>query len=124
MNKKDNILKNLPIKTNCEDSNNSEIFIHSFTPMLEKTVENMNKNADQNPTDSTCTRFVRKKFICIIVFFMAIITMLNFFGAVTEKLSEENVQQIYRGLSTIMKKISPYIIEESNSTYVPETKYD
>jgi hypothetical protein len=115
MNKIDNILKNVPIKTN-EDS--TDITIHSFTPMLDQTLEKMNKY--DNPNDSTCTKFIRKKFICIIVLLMALITMMNLFGAITEKLSHQDVQQIYRGMAYVVKKVTNHDVStKNNSTYIP-----
>lgn len=96
----------------------TDIFIHSFTPMLD-TLQNINKN-DNNVADSTCTRFIRKKFMCIIIFLFTLIVIMNFFNTVTEKLSQENVQDIYGSLIQIVKKIPQFITRKNANTTLHE----
>jgi hypothetical protein len=91
----------------------TDIFIHSFTPMLDTLHQNLNID---NSNDSLCTRFIRKKFFCIMCFFMVIIICMHFFNTVTEKLSQNDVQQIYRGMAQVIKKIS-----KLNNTITPDT---
>jgi ABC-type phosphate/phosphonate transport system permease subunit len=105
----DNILKNVSIK-----DPNPDTFIHSFTPMLD-TLQHFQKKDNRND-DSTCTRFVRKKFICIIIFLLTLMVCLNFFNTVTEKLSQDDVQQIYKGMSRFMRKMPQLIATKVNST--------
>jgi hypothetical protein len=100
--------KNLSNKTPKDDT---EVYIHSFTPMLD-TFQKMN---DNQIADSTCTRFIRKKFFCIIVFLITLIVIMNFFTTVTEKLSQDNVQDIYGMIGQIMKKIPQYLIPNTKN---------
>lgn len=102
------INKNLSNKTHKDDT---EVYIHSFTPMLD-TFQKMN---DNQIADSTCTRFIRKKFFCIIVFLITLIVIMNFFTTVTEKLSQDNVQDIYGMIGQIMKKIPQYLIPNTKN---------
>jgi hypothetical protein len=102
------INKNLSNKTPKDDT---EVYIHSFTPMLD-TFQKMN---DNQIADSTCTRFIRKKFFCIIVFLITLIVIMNFFTTVTEKLSQDNVQDIYGMIGQIMKKIPQYLIPNTKN---------
>ncbi len=123
MNQIDNIIKNLPNKINEDDRK-----IDIETPMIQTTTQ-YNKTAERANVDSTCTRFVRKKFVCIIIFLMAIIAIMNFFGAVTEKLSQENVQQIYRGMAHIFHKFNHMYQNNTLNTmntlhFIPEIYYN
>ena len=116
MNEESNIIKNLSNKTH---KNDSDIIIDSLSPMLE-TFQIMNKNDNRN-ADSTCTRFVRKKFMCIIVFLITFMVAINFFNTITEKLSQENVQDIYGTMVQLMKKIPQLsILRVKNITNVEE----
>jgi Fe2+ transport system protein B len=101
--KEDNIDKKVSNMTHQKDT---DIYMHSFTPMLD-TLQNLNNKNDSNIADSTCTRFVRKKFMCIILFLVTIMVIMNFFTTVTEKLSQENVQDIYGTMVQVIKKILP-----------------
>jgi hypothetical protein len=82
----------------------SEIIIQPFLPMIEDTMKKC-KNTQDTINNDTCTRFVRKKFMCIILFLIMIIIGINFFNTITEKLSQENVQDIYKTMTQMMKKI-------------------
>jgi len=106
-----NILKNLSNKD--DHVLNTDTLIHSFTPMLD-TLQNINKN-DNKSDDSTCTRFVRKKFICIIIFLLTLMVFMNFFNTITEKLSQDDVQQIYQSVAKFVMKI-PLNLKSTNST--------
>jgi len=108
----DNILKNLPIKDN--QRLNTDTLIHSFTPMLD-TLQNINKN-DNRIDDSACTRFIRKKFVCIIIFLLTLMVFMNFFNTITEKLSQDDVQQIYKSTVKYMKKITQLIPSNNTET--------
>jgi hypothetical protein len=112
---KDIILKNL---SNKEDSLDTDTIIHSFTPMLD-TLQNTIKNDNKND-DSTCTRIVRKKFICIIIFLLTLIVFMNLFNTVTEKLSQDDVQEIYQSLTKFIRKIPP-ITTRANTTNIATT---
>jgi hypothetical protein len=96
MNEENKIHKNL--STHQIDN---DVVIDSFSPMLD-TLQNMNR---KNPADSTCTRFIRRKFFCIVVFFLSAIMAMNFLSTVLEKLSQDDVQQIYRSMTQLIKKI-------------------
>jgi hypothetical protein len=108
------INKKVSNKTHKDDT---DVYIHSFTPMLE-TLQNMNKN-DNSIADSTCTRFVRKKFMCIVLLLITVMVIMNFFNTVTEKLSQENVQDIYGTMVQVMKKIPQLMTTKAkNSTNI------
>jgi hypothetical protein len=93
--------------------NESQSFIHNFTPMID-TLQNMNQN---NPADSTCTKFVRKKFICICIFFMTLMTIMSLLTTITEKLSQNDVQQIYRGFVQVIRKVAPITYKNNTTEY-------
>jgi hypothetical protein len=67
--------------------------------------------------DSLCTRFIRKKFICIIVFLFVCITALNCFTTITEKLSENHVSELY---SIISQNINKMYKRLENTTQIDE----
>jgi hypothetical protein len=105
----DNILRNVPNK---EHFLNTDTIIHSFTPMLDNL---QNIKNDNRTDDSTCTRFVRKKFVCIIIFLLTLMVFMNFFNTITEKLSQDDVQQIYKSMLKYMKKI-PQVMSNNITT--------
>lgn len=109
--KDDNIDKKLSNKPHKKDT---DVYIHSFTPMLD-TLQNLSAKNDNDIADSTCTRFVRKKFLCIILFLVTIMVIMNFFNTVTEKLSQENVQDIYGTMVQVIKKIPQFMISKSKN---------
>jgi hypothetical protein len=98
----------------------SDSFLHNFTPMID-TLQNMNQS---NPADSACTKFIRKKFICICIFFMTVMTIMYFFTSVTEKLSQNDVQQIYRGFVQVIRKIAPNTPLTYKNNSIEYTLYD
>jgi hypothetical protein len=95
----------------------SELFLHNFTPMID-TLQNMNKN---NPADSTCTRVIRKKFFCICVFFMTIITIMYFCTTVVDKLSQNDIQHLYKSITQFARKFTPIMSKNNTIEY---TTYD
>lgn len=100
--------------SNKTHKNDTDIIIHSFTPMLDTLHQTMNKY-DHDNADSTCTRFLRKKFYCIVIFLILLIVAMNFFNTVTEKLSQENVQDIYGTVVQVLKKIPNYLIPKAKN---------
>jgi hypothetical protein len=88
---------------------------YSAITMFRDTIDNVIDSEATND-DSMCHRFLRKKFICIVIFFLACITALNAFTTVTEKLSDEHVSQIYSLLAKNIKKLSKTLTKMSNNT--------
>ena len=113
MNEESKIHKNLQTH-----QNDNDVIIDSLSPMLD-TLQNMNR---KNPADSTCTRYIRRKFFCIIVFVLCTIMIVNFMNTVMEKLSQDDVQQIYRSITQLVKKLPFQLVNSRNNTV--ETVYD
>ncbi len=80
---------------------NKDVIMDSFAPMIDN-LQNINR---RNPADSTCIRCIRRKFFCIVLFFLSIIMVMNFMNTVLEKLSQEDVQQIYKSMTKLLKKL-------------------
>jgi hypothetical protein len=92
----DNVLTSVPLLTN------EEIKIDMLT---QKSIK-----------DSKCTRFVRKKFVCIIIFLLFLIAMLEFFTTLTDKLSENHLSDIFILFSNILNKHIPIEVYVNDTT--------
>lgn len=64
----------------------------TISPMELETAETEKKQSN------LCIRFLRKKFICLIIFFLALITCANIINTVMGKLSENDVSSIFNFL--------------------------
>lgn len=98
-NKNDNSASSPIIKTPDPIKKYSELPISATIPLIDTKMDLINKN-----NDSKCTRFMRKKFFCIIVILLFSIAMLEFFTAITEKLSDNHISNMYSFLSNNFKK--------------------
>jgi len=103
-----------------DESNEKSIYRNAIlaeTPII-KTPEPLNefretyysamqqeKIMHQPIKDNKCTRLLRKKFFCIVIFFLFCIALFEFFTAVTEKLSENHISEMFYMLSNTVKKI-------------------
>jgi hypothetical protein len=80
-----------------EASSNVMPEISSF---LRMDVENQRKHEN----DSKYTRFIRRKFQCIIIFLILFMTLLEFLNVFMNKLSPSNIESLNDFLSTILNK--------------------
>ena len=58
-----------------------------------------------DPNDSLCTRYIRKKFLCIMTFLFSIIAAMQILNTVVNKLSNDDITSLY---GHILKKFSIY----------------
>ena len=93
----------------------TDIIIQPFLPMIEDTMNKCSNGKDTINTASTCTRVIRKKFMCIMLLMILTIIALNFFNTVTDKLSQENVQDIYQTMTQMIRKIPQIGYNASNN---------
>ncbi|MGL6003847.1 hypothetical protein [Aeromonas sobria] len=82
-----------PLKTKVDDLRHSAI--SNISPMELETAD-----ADNIKQSNLCIRFLRKKFICIVVLLLTIITIANVFNTFIGKLSENDVSSIFNFLKT------------------------
>lgn len=66
--------------------------IENISPM------ELEKADSDNPRSNLCIRFLRKKFICIVLLLLTIIALANIFNTFIGKLSENDVTTIYNFL--------------------------
>jgi hypothetical protein len=97
-----------------ESNKQPEDTIYSAIPMLQETIDDIKKPKEY---DSYCTRFARKKFVCIVIFCLLTITLLNFFTTVTEKMSDDQVSRMYSLLGKTLNKIysTPILYNQTNN---------
>jgi uncharacterized membrane protein len=108
---KENKLNQTPDSTNFSSifkkpkqlTNDPEI-IYSAIPLMDNK-EIFNKSLENQKNDSKCTRFMRKKFLCIVVLLLLCIAILEFVTTITEKLSDYHVNSMYTLLSNTMQKV-------------------
>jgi uncharacterized membrane protein len=67
---------------------------------LRADVENQKKHEN----DSKYTRFIRRKFQCIIIFLILFITLLEFLNVFIPKLSPSNIDSLNGFLNSILNK--------------------
>lgn len=60
----------------------------------------------QKQTDSKATRFVRRKFQCIIIFLVLFMTLMESLNVIVPKLSESNISFLNKFLSSTLNKTS------------------
>ena len=82
---------------------------NAFIPIINDPITNYTQ---PKIDDSTCTRFMRKKFFCIIVFLFSIITCCQLFDTFLTKISNDDFETI----STVLSKSLKYIFYKLNST--------
>jgi len=75
----------------------TEANFDTFIPMINDSVKHFTQS---NNADSTCTRFIRKKFVCIIVFLISIITVCQLIDTILNKLPNHEFVHI----STLLSK--------------------
>lgn len=67
--------------------------------------------------DSLCTKFIRKKFLCIMTFLITIIAAMQVFKTIVDKMSNDDISSLYgfvlKSVEKIMMKSS---FSKSNST--------
>jgi Fe2+ transport system protein B len=95
--------------------------VDSAIPLMTNT-EILTMPVEKSKNDSKCTRFIRKKFACIIIFLLLFIAVFEFFKTVTEKLSEDHVNNLYNLFSKSLDKFSLFtnnktIFNILNDTY-------
>ena len=74
----------------------TEANFDTFIPMINDSVKHFTQS---NNADSTCTRFIRKKFVCIIVFLISIITVCQLIDTILNKLPNHEFVNISQLLS-------------------------
>lgn len=61
---------------------------------------------NKNESDDQCTRCIRKKFKCIMLFLLAIITVTQLLDTIFSKLENYSIEPIVKIFSTIYEKNS------------------
>lgn len=70
--------------------------------------------------DSLCTRYIRKKFFCIIAFLCSIIAIMQVLNTVASKLSGDDITSLYGHIFKQLEKINT---ESSNFLNVTENVF-
>ena len=88
----------------------TEANFDTFIPMINDSVKHFTQS---NNADSTCTRFIRKKFVCIIVFLISIITVCQLIDTILDKIPNHQFENI----TTLLSKFISHGLEVAqNST--------
>jgi hypothetical protein len=94
----------------------SDIPYSATLPLMDTKIDVLNNN------DSKCTRFMRKKFFCIIVILLFSIALFEFFTAITEKLSDNHISDIYSLFSNNLKKFLDFNNKTNVTLHVNNTE--
>ena len=95
-------------------------FISPSKNILINKLENISpENSNTPENDSLCTRFIRKKFFCIMTFLIAIITVMQVINTITENLSGDNINSIFgHALKYYEKFMNKSTILKTNSSAI------
>jgi len=93
---------------------------YSAVPMLNMQKSKIDMINKDSINDSKCTRFIKKKFFCIVIFLLFSIAMFEFFTSITEKLSDDHISEMYSMLSNTFKKF--FILTNVTSSITNDTE--
>lgn len=62
--------------------------------------------AESSTSDSLCTRYIRKKFFCIIAFLCSIIAVMQVLNTIASKLSGDDITSMYGNIFHLIEKIN------------------
>lgn len=85
---------------NAKIANLKQNAIENISPM------ELEKAESDNPRPNLCIRFLRKKFICIVLLLLTIIALANIFNTFIGKLSENDVTTIYHFLKNTISSFN------------------
>ncbi len=75
--------------------------MHGFITEKDRSTNDENK-------DSMCTRFIRKKFRCFIILFLAIISISELLTTIFSKIDSEILTTLYSKMDTYVKNYKKY----------------
>ena len=79
--------------------------------------EMLDPTTDTPSNDSLCTRYIRKKFFCIIAFLCSIIAIMQVLNTVASKLSGDDITSLY---GHIFKQLEKLNVESTNFSNLTE----
>lgn len=92
------------------DRKNNELeeitsFISPSKNILVNKNEKMLTNENNIENDSLCTKFIRKKFLCIMTFLFTVIAVMHVLNTIVSKLSGDDISSLYGHILTSVEKL-------------------